>query len=349
MTDQTLLDETPSEAAETIKTENAPPPRKLAQLRMVWRHTSAYPKQIMFALIALTVAALATLAIPSGVRLVIDRGFVASGDPGGIARWFQYLLIIVAVMAIATAFRFYFVSWLGERTVADIRLAVNRNLLRQSPAFFEENRPAEIASRMTSDTTIIEQVVGTTVSVALRNIVMGIGGTIYLFTLAPQLAVKLLIAIPVIVIPIVMMGRKLQSASRTSQDRIADVGAMVSETLGAMRIVQAFGQENRESQRFSGSVEATFTAAKRRIRLRAIMTAIVMGLIFGAITMLMWQGAIDVIENRISSGTIFAFVLTGMLVAGSFARQRRRRIAPSPIRRAWLIRTRSAAASHPIR
>jgi len=292
--------------------------KKLGNLRMVWQHASAYPRQIFYALVALTVAALATLAIPSGVRLVIDRGFVASGDPDGIARWFQYLLIIVCVMAIATAFRFYFVSWLGERTVADIRLAVNLNLLRQSPAFFEENRPAEIASRMTSDTTIIEQVVGTTVSVALRNIVMGIGGTIYLFTLAPQLAVKLLIAIPVIVIPIVMMGRKLQSASRTSQDRIADVGAMVAETLGAMRIVQAFGQENRESERFSGSVEATFTAAKKRIRLRAIMTAVVMGLIFGAITMLMWQGAIDVIENRISPGTIFAFVLTGMLVAGSF-------------------------------
>jgi ATP-binding cassette, subfamily B, bacterial len=312
--------EVPSAPAEMIsKTENTPAKaKKLGNLRMVWQHTAAYPKQILFALLALTVAALATLAIPSGVRLVIDRGFVASGDPDGIARWFQYLLMIVAVMAVATAFRFYFVSWLGERTVADIRLAVNRNLLRQSPAFFEENRPAEIASRMTSDTTIIEQVVGTTVSVALRNIVMGVGGTIYLFTLAPQLAVKLLIAIPVIVIPIVMMGRKLQSASRTSQDRIADVGAMVSETLGAMRIVQAFGQENRERERFSGSVEATFVAAKRRIRLRAIMTAIVMGLIFGAVTMLMWQGAIDVIEKRITPGTIFAFVITGMLVAGSF-------------------------------
>jgi ATP-binding cassette subfamily B protein len=302
------------------KAATAPPEngKKLGNLRMVWQHTSAYPRQILFALLALTVAALATLAIPAGVRLVVDRGFVAGGDPDGISRWFQYLLLIVAVMAVATAFRFYFVSWLGERTVADIRLAVNRNLLRQSPAFFEENRPAEIASRMTSDTTIIEQVVGTTVSVALRNIVMGIGGTIYLFTLAPQLAVKLLIAIPVIVIPIVMMGRKLQSASRTSQDRIADVGAMVAETLGAMRIVQAFGQENREGERFSGSVEATFVAAKRRIRLRATMTAIVMGLIFGAVTMLMWQGAIDVVEKRITPGTIFAFVLTGMLVAGSF-------------------------------
>lgn len=292
--------------------------KKLGNLGMVWHHAAAYPKQIMFALLALTVAALATLAIPAGFRLVIDRGFAAGGNPDDIARWFEYLLVIVGVMAIATAFRFYFVSWLGERTVADIRLAVNRNLLRQSPAFFEENRPAEIASRMTSDTAVIEQVVGTTVSVALRNMVMGIGGTVYLFTLAPQLAVGLLIAIPVIVIPIVLIGRKLQSASRASQDRIADVGAMVSETLGAMRIVQAFGQETRESERFSGSVEATFATAKKRIRLRAFMTAIVMALIFSAITMLLWKGAIDVIEGRLTGGTIAAFVITGLLVAGSF-------------------------------
>ena len=301
------------------QSENTPAKaKKLGNLLMVWQHTSAYPRQITFALLALTVAALATLAIPAGFRLVIDRGFAVGGDPDNIARWFEYLLLIVAVMAVATAFRFYFVSWLGERTVADIRIAVNRNLLRQSPAFFEENRPAEIASRMTSDTTVIEQVVGTTVSVALRNIVMGIGGTVYLFTLAPQLAVGLLIAIPVIVLPIVVIGRRLQAASRDSQDRIADVGAMVSETLGAMRIVQAFGQENREAARFGGSVETTFNTAKKRIRLRAFMTAIVMALIFSAVTMLLWKGAIDVIEGRLTGGTIAAFVLTGGLVAGAF-------------------------------
>ncbi len=298
--------------------ESAPANRKLGNLRMIWTFAVAYPRQITFAVVALAIAATATLAIPAGFRLVIDRGFAAGGDPASVARWFEYLLLIVAIMAVATAFRFYFVSWLGERTVADIRLAVNKNLLRQSPAFFEENRPAEIASRMTSDTAVIEQVVGTTVSVALRNVVMGIGGTVYLFTLAPQLAAGLLVAIPIIVLPIVLIGRKLQAASRQSQDRIADVGATVSETLGAMRIVQAFGQEKRESERFGSSVEATFDTAKRRIRLRAIMTAVVMALIFSAITLLLWRGAIDVLEGRISGGTIAAFVLTGMLVAGAF-------------------------------
>ena len=304
-----------------LNTANSNPPegsKKLGNLRMVWQHASAYPRQICYALLALVVAASATLAIPAGIRLVIDRGFASGGDTKDIARWFQYLLLIAAVMAVATAFRFYFVSWLGERTVADIRIAINRNLLRQSPAFFEENRPAEIASRLTSDTTIIEQVVGTTVSVALRNIVLGIGGTVYLFWLAPKLAVGLLIAIPLIILPIVLIGRKLQSASRASQDRIADVGAMISETLGAMRIVQAFGQESRESERFGQSVETTFAAARKRIILRAGMTAIVMALIFGAITMIMWRGAIDVAEGRMSGGTIFSFIIAGFIVAGAF-------------------------------
>ena len=292
--------------------------KKLGNLRMVWQHASAYPRQICYALISLIVAASATLAIPAGIRLVIDRGFAAGGDSNDIARWFEYLLFIVAIMAVATAFRFYFVSWLGERTVADIRISVNRNLLRQSPAFFEENRPAEIASRLTSDTTIIEQVVGTTVSVALRNVVLGVGGTVYLFSLAPKLAAGLLITIPLIILPIVFLGRKLQSASRASQDRVADVGAMISETLGAMRIVQAFGQEGREGDRFGKSVETTFGASKRRIMLRAMMTAIVMALIFGAITLVLWRGAIDVAEGRITGGTIFSFVIAGGIVAGAF-------------------------------
>lgn len=317
MTDS-VANPTKPEILATKEDGPAPAAKNLSNLGMVWRHASAYPKQIFFALVALAVAASATLAIPAGIRLVIDRGFAAGGGADDIGRWFQYLLFIVAVMAVATAFRFYFVSWLGERTVADIRMAVNRNLLRQSPAFFEENRPAEIASRLTSDTTIIEQVVGTTVSVALRNIVLGIGGTAYLFTLAPKLAAGLLIAIPLIILPIVLMGRKLQSASRTSQDRVADVGAMISETLGAMRIVQAFGQESRENERFGQGVENTFAASKRRIMLRALMTAIVMALIFGAITLVLWRGAIDVAEGRLTGGTIFSFVIAGGIVAGAF-------------------------------
>src|SRR3954467_1734562 len=154
---------------------DAPPAqRKLSNLVVIWRFTARYKGHVVGAMLALLVAAAATLAIPNAFRLIIDKGFAASG--GDIGRWFKYLLLVVVVMAIATAFRFYFVSWLGERVVADIREAVQRNLLRLAPSFFEENRPSEIASRLTADTTIIEQVVGTTISVALRNVVMGIGG-----------------------------------------------------------------------------------------------------------------------------------------------------------------------------
>tara|TARA_R110000824_G_scaffold25838_4_gene89547 strand:+ start:31930 stop:33744 length:1815 start_codon:yes stop_codon:yes gene_type:complete len=303
----------------TNSTEKDTPPaplKKIGNLRMVFDRAINYPKQIAFALLALFVSAMATLAIPAGFKTIIDKGFMAGS--GDIAPYFQGLLGIVAVLAVATAFRFYFVSWLGERVVADLRLAVQANLLRLAPGFFEENRPSEIASRMTSDTAIIEQVVGTTVSVALRNIVIGIGGIIYLFTLAPALTAGLLLAIPVIILPIVFIGRKLTNVSRSSQDRVADVGAMISEVLGAMKIVQAFGQEKREHERFSGAVESTFDTAKSRIRLRAAMTAIVIGLIFTGITMLMWRGAIGVSEGSISGGTIAAFVITGGLVAGAF-------------------------------
>ena len=297
----------------------APPTRALASLRVVWRFATAYPVQIAVALLALTVAAAATLAIPAGFKLVIDRGF-GSGGGEDVSRYFELLLLIVGVLAIATAGRFYFVSWLGERTVADFRRAVQINLLTLSPSFFEENRPSEIASRMTSDTAVIEQVVGTTVSVALRNLVMGLGGLGYLFYLSPKLTGALLIGIPVVILPIVFIGRRLQVVSRSSQDRVADIGAMTAETLGAMRIVQAFGQEGREAERFGGAVERTFDTARRRFGLRAIMTAIVIGLLFSAITLLMWQGAIDVAEGRLSGGTIAAFVLTGGLVAARVRR-----------------------------
>ncbi len=292
------------------------PSKKLANLRMIWDAAKHYPKQILAAAIALMVAALATMAIPVSLRYIVDEGFSASG--GNIAPYFQGLLVIVLILAIATAARFYFVSWLGERVVADIRMKVHKNLLRLAPRFFEENRPSEIASRMTSDTAIIEQVVGTTVSVALRNIILGILGVIVLFVLAPKLTAALLIGIPVTIIPIVLIGRRLEKTSRKSQDRVADVGSIISETLGAMKIVQAFGQEKREYDRFGEKVDETFEMAKKRIRLRAMLTSIVIGLIFGGITLLMWSGANAVSSGTMTGGTIFSFVVTGGLVAGSF-------------------------------
>ena len=297
--------------------EAAPKSRSLAPLRMVFGTALQYPRQIAFALLALVITSAATLAIPYRFKVIIDEAFTGKANPEQIGHAFQYLLMIVLILGLGTALRFYFVSWLGERVVADIRLKVQRNLLRLSPGFYEVNSPKEISSRMTSDTAVIENVVGTTVSVALRNLLTGIGGIGLLTYLAPSLTMGLLIGIPLVVIPLVYFGRKIRSVSRSSQDRIADVGAYVTEVLSAMKIVQSFGQELREGERFAGVVEGTFDTARRRIMLRAAMTSVVILLVFGGVVLVMWRGALAVAAGTISGGTIAAFVLTGGLVAGA--------------------------------
>ena len=302
--------------AETNPFDSAEPARNLGPLRMIAREAARYPLQVAIAALALLATSIITsLALPSAVRLIIDRGF---GGEEEIGRWFRYLLMLVAGLGVGTAVRFYFVSWLGERVVADIRRKVYDNLLRLSPGFFEENSPKEISSRMTADTAIIEQVVGTTVSVALRNTIIALLGTGYLFWLAPQLALWMLAGIPLVVLPLVLFGRRLRNVSRDSQDRVADVGAMVTEVLSAMKIVQGFNQEAREAGRFGGKVEAAFTTARRRILVRALMTATLITVVFGAITVLLWRGAVLVEAGAISGGTIAAFVFAGVIVAGSF-------------------------------
>jgi len=292
---------------------------KIGNLFLVWRFAKHYPAYIAGALFFLTLSSAATLAIPYGFKRVIDRSF-GSGAAGPVAvqQAFHYLLMIVIVLAAATALRFYFVSWLGERTVADLRLAVQKNLLTLPPRFFEENRPSEIASRLTADTAILDQVVGSSVSIALRNIATGLGGIVYLFVLSPKLAGMLVIGIPVVFGPVIFFGRRIRALSRASQDRIADVGSTVSETLSAMKVVQAFGQEERELGRFRTIVEQAFGVARKRFRMRAVMTFTIIALVFGSIVMLLWEGASDVAEGRMTGGAIAAFVFTGVLVGGAF-------------------------------
>ena len=316
------MDESEAPAAAALTATPAPEPKPARTLRplvMIWRQALCYPRHLIFALLALMTTSAATLAIPARFKVIIDTAFGPGASIAAIGSSFRYLLMIVAVLGLATAMRFFFVSWLGERVVADIRLLVQTNLLRMPPSFFEENSPREISSRMTADTGLIELVVGTTVSVALRNLITGVGGTIFLFALAPKLTAGLVLAIPLVITPIIYFGRRLRTVSRTSQDRVADVGSMVSEVLAAMKIVQSFNQEKREQLRFAAAVEKTFEVAKRRIMIRAAMTAIVITLVFGSITVLMWQGAVGVATGSISGGTIAAFVLTGGLVAGAFA------------------------------
>lgn len=308
----------PSQSAPS-PTEQAPPPpgRKLGPLRMIWREGAKYPGQVAAALLALLTTSSATIAIPARFKSIVDEAFGPHAQTGTIDSAFHVLLAISIVLGFATAIRFYFVSWLGERVVADIRRRVQANLLRLPPAFFEVNSPKEIASRMTADTAIIEQVVGTTLSIALRNTITALGGLLYLFFLAPWLTAEIAIGIPAIIAPVAFFGSRLRKVSRSSQDRVADIGAITAEALGAIRIVQAFGQENRERQRFADAVERTFDTARRRITIRAVMTAIVIFLVMGGITGLMWQGAIGVANGTLTGGTIAAFVLTGGIVAGS--------------------------------
>ena len=303
--------------------EPAPKARSLGPLRMVFGTALQYPRQIALALLALLITSAATLAIPYRFKVIIDEAFSGNTNPEQIGHAFQYLLMIVVILGIGTALRFYFVSWLGERVVADIRLKVQQNLLRLSPGFYEVNSPKEISSRMTSDTAVIENVVGTTVSVALRNTLTAIGGIGLLVYLAPSLTLGLLIGIPIVIAPIVFFGRKIRAVSRSSQDRIADVGAYITEVLSAMKIVQSFGQQQREGERFAGVVEETFGTARRRILLRAAMTSVVILLVFGGVVLVMWRGALAVAEGTISGGTIAAFVLTGGLVAGASGQDRR--------------------------
>ncbi|MFT8736910.1 MAG: ABC transporter transmembrane domain-containing protein [Zymomonas mobilis] len=291
--------------------------QNISQLRMLWQFASRYPAWIIGALLALLLSSTATIAIPAAFRMVIDRGFSNSGAHD-INLYFCYMLGIIVLLAMATAARFYCVSWLGERVIADIRVTINRHLMKMPPAFFEQNRPSEIASRLTTDTTLIDQIVSSTASVALRNLITGIGGTLYLFMLAPHLTAMLLAGIPVVVLPIIFLGRRLQKLSRKSQDRIADLSSLLNETLGAMKIVQAFGQEERESDRFGQAVHLTFETARKRITLRSFMTALVILLVFTAIILIMWRGALDVAAGLVSGGTIAAFVLTGGVVAGAF-------------------------------
>jgi len=293
---------------------DAPKPgRKLSSLKMVAQAAARYPGHLAVALAALLTTTATTLSLTYVLRIAIDgRAYV------GHDRAFGLLFVLVGVLAIATAVRFYFVSWLGERTVADVRVAVQANLLRLEPGWFEENRPSEIASRLTADTAQIETAVGTTVSVALRNLLTGIGGLGLLFYYDSSLAGLLVIGIPVVVLPIVLLGRRVRATSRSSQDRIADIGAMAVETLSAMKIVQAFSQEQRESDRFAVAVDHGFVAAKRRILIRAVMTSLVIGLLFGGLALLLRTMLGAVSTGAISAGTLLAFVTTSVLVAGAF-------------------------------
>ncbi|GIK98812.1 MAG: ABC transporter ATP-binding protein/permease [Alphaproteobacteria bacterium] len=298
------------------KMPDRPTSRDLGQLRHLARFLWPYRLYVLGALASLTVAAGTVLALGSGLRALIDEGFGA-GEGALLDRAVVILFGVTVVLALATFSRFYFVSWIGERVVADIRRAVYDRVTRLSPGFFEASRTGEVLSRLTADSSVLETVVGSTVSVALRNLLLLIGGTVMLAVTSARLTGLVFLVVPLVIAPIVLFGRKVRRLSRTSQDRVAELAAFADETLQAVRTAQAFGHEEIDRQRFAARVEHAFAAARRRIGARAWLTAIVILLVFGAVSTILWIGGHDVLSGRITAGQLSAFVFYAIVVAGS--------------------------------
>jgi ATP-binding cassette subfamily B protein len=296
----------------------APPRAPLARLRALLPFVRPYRHLVAAWLGFLALSSAATLSLPVAIRLMIDRGF-GGADPSGIDRWFAGLLGVATLLAIATAGRFYFVSLLGERVVADLRERLFRHLLTLDQAFFERTRSGELVSRLSADTELLRSVVGSTVSVALRSTVTFAGSAVMLAITSPRLAGMAAIGIPLAILPIVLYGRRVQKLSRDSQDRVADANARASETLGAMHTVQSYAREQHEGARFGAAVQLAIASAKRRIRTQAALTAGVILLMFGAVTAVLWLGAREVIAGTLSAGTLIQFVFYAMIGGGSIA------------------------------
>ncbi|MCC2955464.1 ATP-binding cassette domain-containing protein [Massilia sp. IC2-477] len=292
----------------------------LATLKGLLPFLRPYRRQFVLAGIALLFAAGATLAIPAAFKQMIDHGFGASAGSQSIEHvdaTFLALFGVAAVLGVATAARFFMVSWLGERVTADIRAAVYRHVVHQSPEFFETTRTGEVLSRLTTDTTLIQSVVGTSISLALRNTLLFVGGLVMLFVTSPKLTAIILGLLVLVVLPIVLFGRRVRKLSRDSQDRIADASALAGEILNAMPTVQSFTQEGVEAGRFQRSVDSAFQTAIRRIRARAVLTMLAIVLVFGAIVFVLWLGAHAVLAGTMTGGDLGQFILYASIVAGS--------------------------------
>ncbi len=265
-------------------------------------------------LTALGLSSSATLMLPVAVKYMIDQGFVA-GSP--VDRWFALLFAVAVLLALATAARFYFVSLLGERVIADLRRTLYGHLLSLDQAFFERTRTGELLSRLSADTELIRSVVGSSMSVALRSGITVVGSAAMLAVTSPRLALFALLGIPLVVLPMALSGRKVRGVAKDSQDRVADANARAGETLGAMHTVQSYARESYETDRFGQAVTVALGTARKRIRLQAMLTAIVIVLVFGSITAVLWVGAQDVIGGSMTPGTLGQFVLYALLGAGS--------------------------------
>ncbi|WP_290702894.1 ABC transporter transmembrane domain-containing protein [Amphritea sp.] len=287
---------------------------KFSTLTQLLRFMLPYRRYWIGAMIALLFTAGITLAIGQGVRLVIDNGFVA----GSVSQLNQaiFLLVVMAIlMACGTFIRFYLVSWLGERVTADIRQAVFDNVIGLHPSFFEKNRSGEIMSRLTTDTTLLQSIIGSSFSMALRSLVTTSGALVMLFVTNIKLSLIIVAGVPLILLPILIFGRRVRSLARKSQDSIADVGSYAGEVIQQIKTVQSYTQEAQESSAFGVGVDRAFSVAQHRIRQRAFLMAMVILLVFGALSGMLWVGGYDVITGAMSAGELGAFVFYALIVA----------------------------------
>jgi len=287
--------------------------RTLARIR---RYVAPYRREVTYAAIALVIAAAAVLAVGQGLRGVIDHGF-SGNDAAALDRTLALMLLIVAVMAAATYTRFYFVSWLGERVTADLRRDVFSHLLRLSPGFFELTRTGDVISRLINDTAMLETVIGSSASMALRNLLLLVGGLVMLAVTSTKLTLLVLLGVPVVLTPILFFGRRVRRLARASQDKVGEVGAYIDEALHEIRTVQAYGHEEQDRRQFVDRVELAFVTACQRIRQRAMLVATLMLLVFGAVGIILWIGGHDVVAGRLSAGQLSAFVFYAIIVASA--------------------------------
>lgn len=290
--------------------------KNLGSLKHALKYMSPYKAQIIAATVALIVTASITLSVGQGVRVIIDSGF-GSKDPELLSSSLLLFAVLVLGLTAGTFVRFYFVSWVGERISADLRNDVYAHLIDLHPGFFEVNPPTEIQSRITTDTTLLQTVIGSSVSIALRNALMFVGGVVLLLVTNPKLTAIVLGSIPLIIVPIILFGRSVRKLSRSSQDTLADVGSYAGESLRHIKVVQAYNHQAADVAAFDNRVESAFKVAVHRIRQRAFLIAMVMLLIMGAIAAMLWVGGQDVLQGRTTAGELAAFVFYALIVAGS--------------------------------
>jgi ATP-binding cassette subfamily B protein len=293
-----------------------PPATALRTVARVGRFIKPYRRQVTIAAIALVFAAAAVLMFGQGLKFVIDRGFSAN-NAAELDHMLALSLGVIILLAAATYTRFYYVSWIGERVTADLRRAVFNHLLDLPPSFFEQARTGEVMSRLTNDTTMLETVIGSSASMAIRNFLLMVGGFAMLLLTSVKLTLLVMLGIPLVVAPIILFGRKVRKLSRASQDRVGDVSSFIDESLHEIRVVQAYGHEDQDRTHFAGRVEAAFSTAAQRIRQRAFLVACVITLVFGAVGVILWIGGHDVINGSMTAGQLSAFVFYAVLVASS--------------------------------